>query len=86
MTKKKSTARLDIDALSPETLLSPFDAARFLGLCVRSLERYRQERLGKISQTESALHQVQGWDLQDFCASRAVDCAKGERDSADSRA
>lgn len=76
MTKKKSTARLDIDALSPETLLSPFDAARFLGLCVRSLERYRQERLGpKFLRLSPHCIRYRVRDLQDFCASRAVDCA-----------
>lgn len=46
MTQRKSTTRLEVAALGPETLLSPHDAGRFLGLSVRSLERYRAERCG----------------------------------------
>jgi hypothetical protein len=76
MTKKKPTARLDIDALSPETLLNPYDAARFLGLCVRSLERYRQERLGpKFIRLSPHCIRYRVSDLQAFVVSREVKCA-----------
>jgi hypothetical protein len=76
MTAKKTTVRLDVDALGSETLLSPFDAARFLGLSVRSLERYRAERLGpKFIRLSPHAVRYRVRDLQEFCASREVKCA-----------
>lgn len=76
MKTKKSIARLDIDALSPETLLSPFDAARFLGLSIRSLERFRAERLGpRFCKLSPHCIRYRLSDLKAFVASREVKCA-----------
>jgi|GEM_PF-3004718 len=76
MTKRKSKTRLDISALNPETLLSPYDTAQFLDVCIRSLERYRQERLGpKFIRLSPHCIRYRVRDLQEFCASREVKCA-----------
>lgn len=77
MVKKKATARLDIGALSPETLLNPYDAGRFLDLCVRSLERYRAERLGpRFIKLSPHCIRYRLSDLQAFVASREVKCGE----------
>lgn len=76
MTKGKSKTRLDIAALGPETLLSPDDAAKFLGLCIRSLERYRSERLGpKFIRLSAHCIRYRFRDLLEFCAEREVETA-----------
>lgn len=76
MNKKKFDTRLDIAALGPETLLNSNDAAKFLGLCTRSLERYRQERLGpKFIRLSPHAFRYRLRDLQEFCTSREVETA-----------
>jgi hypothetical protein len=76
MKRKKSDFTLNIATLHPETLISSGEAAKFLGLCIRSLERYRQERLGpKFIRLSAHTVRYRVRDLQEFCARREVETA-----------